>query len=236
MNAAYTYPGDELALFQHARNWKAYFSKVIKPFIKGHVVEVGAGIGASTALLNDGTASSWLLLEPDAAMSTVLAEKISSGSLPSNCRLQTGLLTDLSGTFDTILYIDVLEHIEDDAAELRTAAAKLNPGGHIIVLSPAFQTLYNPFDKAIGHYRRYSKKSIRALTPASLQLRSNRYYDSVGYFAALFNKWLLRKKYPTRQQVLFWDRRMVPVSRITDLLCFHTLGKSIITVWQKPVG
>lgn len=236
MNADYTYPGDELTLFQHARNWKAYFSRVIRPFIKGKVLEVGAGIGASTVLLNDGSPASWLLLEPDTGMSTILQDKINAGALPSNCKLQTGLLKDVGDSFDTIIYIDVLEHIESDATELEQAATKLNPGGHLIVLSPAFPSLYNPFDKAIGHYRRYSKKRMREITPAALRLLRNRYYDSVGYFAALFNKLLLRKKYPTQKQVLFWDRRMVPVSRVTDKLCFHSFGKSIISTWQKPAG
>lgn len=57
----------------------------------------------------------------------------------------------------------MLEHIEADAAEMNKAAALLNPGGHIIVLSPAFQFLYNPFDKAIGHYRRYNKRMLKKL-------------------------------------------------------------------------
>lgn len=234
MQEAYTYPGDELTLFQHARNWKKYFSHAIRPFIGGHVLEAGAGIGASTLLLNDGSAPSWLLLEPDPAMCSLLQEKLQAKELPANCRVTTGHIQDLSTTFDSILYIDVLEHIEKDKEELEEAAAKLNPGGYLVVLSPAFGFLYNPFDKAIGHYRRYNKKMIRQRTPAGLRLVRNRYYDSAGYFAALANKLLLRKKYPSQGQVLFWDRWLVPVSRVTDTLSFHSLGKSIIAVWQKP--
>ena len=127
----------------------------------------------------------------------------------------------------------MLEHIEADTEEMSKAADLLNPGGHIIVLSPAFQFLYNPFDKAIGHHRRYNKRMIRKITPATLQIVSNKYYDSVGYFAALMNKLLLRQKYPTIKQVLFWDRWMVPISKITDKLFFHCFGKAIIVVWRK---
>lgn len=233
MSDSFTYQGDELELFQHAKNWKTYFSHEIKPLINGNVLEVGAGIGATTLLLNDGTANKWLLLEPDEQMSTGLKKKIAAATLPANCQLQTGTINQVTETFDTIIYIDVLEHIDADGEELSKAAALLNAGGHIIVLSPAFQFLYNPFDKAIGHYRRYNKKMLRKISPPPLHIINNRYYDSVGYFAALLNKLLLRQKYPTIKQVLFWDRWMVPVSKITDKLFFHRFGKAIITAWKK---
>jgi 2-polyprenyl-3-methyl-5-hydroxy-6-metoxy-1,4-benzoquinol methylase len=233
MSESFKYPGDELVLFQHATHWKKYFSQQIKHYIKGKVLEVGAGIGSTTLLLNDGSTNQWLMLEPDEKMSASLKKKIESKELPANCRLQTGTIDQLTSTFDTIIYIDVLEHIENDAEELRKAATLLNAGGHIVVLSPAFQFLYSPFDKAIGHCRRYNKKMFRHITPEGLQLISKRYYDSVGYFAALMNKLVLRQKYPTHTQVMFWDKWMVPVSKISDKLFFHSFGKSIIAVWKK---
>lgn len=234
MTDSFKYDGDELVLFQHAKHWKKYFSQQLKPYIKGDVLEVGAGIGATTLLLNNGTAKKWLLLEPDTQMSATLKNKIEAKELPANCQLQTGTTEQVTSTFDTIIYIDVLEHIETDGAELQKATSILNAGGHIIVLSPAFQFLYNPFDKAIGHYRRYNKKMFRTITPAGLELIRNRYYDSMGYFAALMNKLFLRKKYPTIKQVLFWDNWLVPVSKVTDNIFFHSFGKSIIGVWKKP--
>jgi cyclopropane fatty-acyl-phospholipid synthase-like methyltransferase len=233
MSESFKYPGDELVLFQHATNWKKYFSRQIKRYIKGNVLEVGAGIGSTTLLLNDGSANQWLMLEPDENMSASLKKKIETKEFPANCGLETGTICQLSSTFDTIIYIDVLEHIENDVEEMKKAAALLNPGGHIVVLSPAFNHLFSPFDKAIGHCRRYNKKMFRHITPESLQLISNRYYDTVGYFAALMNKLVLRQKYPTLKQVKFWDRWMVPVSKIKDKLLFHSFGKSIIAVWKK---
>jgi cyclopropane fatty-acyl-phospholipid synthase-like methyltransferase len=234
MTDTFKYEGDELELFQHAKHWKKYFSQQIKLYIKGNVLEVGAGIGATTLLLNDGFAGKWVLLEPDEGMSDVLKKKIVTKELPANCQLQTGTIDTVISTFDTIIYIDVLEHIEKDAEEMNKAATLLNAAGHIIILSPAFQFLYNPFDKAIGHHRRYNKKMVQNITPAGLQLLSSKYYDSVGYFAALMNKLFLRKKYPTHQQVLFWDNWMVPISKVTDKIIFHSFGKSIIAVWKKP--
>ena len=233
MSESFKYPGDELVLFQHATHWKKYISQQIKPFIKGHVLEVGAGIGSTTLLLNDGSANQWLMLEPDEKMSASLKTKIETKVLPGNCRVQTGTIGQLASTFDTIIYIDVLEHIENDAEELKKAATLLNAGGHIVVLSPAFNYLYSPFDKAIGHCRRYNRKMLRNITPGGLQLTSNRYYDTVGYFAALMNKLILRQKIPTHKQIQFWDKWMVPVSKISDKFFFHSFGKSIIAIWKK---
>ncbi len=233
MSEPFIYPGEELVLFQHARHWKKYFSRQIKPYIKGNVLEVGAGIGSTTVLLNDGSANQWMMLEPDEKMSASLKKKIETKEFPANCRLQTGSTGQITSTFDTIIYIDVLEHIETDTEEMKKAAALLNTGGHIVVLSPAFQFLYSPFDKAIGHCRRYNRKMLRKITPGGLQLVSSRYYDTVGYFAALMNKLILRQKYPTHKQVMFWDKWMVPVSKISDKLFFYSFGKSIIAVWKK---
>lgn len=233
MAESYQYEGDELELFRHAKNWKSYFSNAITPFIKGRVLEAGAGLGATTMILNDGSWPTWLMLEPDTEMVKELEANIARGSFPLNCRVKQGTTADINESFDTVIYIDVLEHIEKDAEELQTAARLLNPGGNIIVLSPAFQSLYNPFDKAIGHFRRYTKRDIKKLTPASLELIKCDYYDTTGYFAAAMNKMFLRKKYPSKKQVLFWDRWMIPVSKLTDKLFFHRFGKTIIAAWRK---
>jgi 2-polyprenyl-3-methyl-5-hydroxy-6-metoxy-1,4-benzoquinol methylase len=234
MSDPFKYTGEELELFQHAKHWKQYFSRQILPRIKGSVLEVGAGIGATTLLLNNGTAEKWLLLEPDENMSRELKMKIDQSKFPQNCQVQTGYISQVKTSFDTIIYIDVLEHIKDDRQEIENAAMLLNPGGHIIILGPAFQFLYNPFDKAIGHYRRYNKRMLQSIMPANFQLLSNRYYDSIGFFASLINKLFLRKKYPTQKQVLFWDNWMIPVSRVTDKLFFYSFGKSIIGIWKNP--
>ena len=118
MSDAFKYQGDELELFQHAKNWKIYFSRQVKPFIKGSVLEVGAGIGATTLLLNDGSASKWLMLEPDKQMIACLKKKMEEKEFPANCHLQTGIINQLTETFDTIIYIDVLEHIEMSLTKL----------------------------------------------------------------------------------------------------------------------
>lgn len=233
MESSYTYPGDELSLFQHAVNWKKYFSKQIKPYIKGKVLEVGAGIGTTTTFLQNDKIEEWWLFEPDDKMAVQLENKIAAKQLPSYCRLARENMIPETESFDTIIYIDVLEHIEDDKNELLRAAKKLRKNGHLIVLSPAFQFLYSPFDKSIGHFRRYNKQALKASGPDDCKLIQCKYLDSAGYFASLMNKLILKQKTPTLKQIRFWDRIILTVSTIADKFFLHSFGKSIIAVWQK---
>ena len=229
------YPGEELVLFEKAVNWKRYFSSFIKPYINGRVLEAGAGLGANTLLLYTPAASEWVLLEPDTEMAGILENKINQQQLPASCKLMRGTIAQFEKKeqFDTIIYIDVLEHIEQDREELEMAAHLLNHGGHLIILSPAFQFLFSPFDKAIGHYRRYTKSTLQKQVPVSLIPVQLRYLDTTGYFLSMINRMLLRKKYPTQKQVITWDRAGIPISRITDRIMNYSFGKTILGTWKK---
>lgn len=235
MNDTGVYVGSELDLFAKATRWKQYFRSTFSHFLKGDVLEVGAGLGGTTEILCDGTQNSWLCLEPDKSMTESIQDKIRSGELPSCCRARSGFMSELSSNdlFDTILYIDVLEHIEDDKTEALAAAKHLKPGGFLIILSPAHQYLYSPFDKAIGHFRRYSLQELEAAVPSDLAQVSLRYLDSVGLFASLGNRMLLRQAMPTEKQILFWDKVLVPISQVVDPLLGFRFGKTVIGVWKK---
>jgi SAM-dependent methyltransferase len=227
----YEYVGNELKLFEHAKRWKAYWRSRIQSSIHGDVLEVGAGLGSNTVFLQTPDVKSWRCLEPDPALGDILRQ---TTVLLSHCTITIGTTESLVDEhFDCILYIDVLEHIEDDKAELARAAALLRPAGRLIVLSPAHSFLYNRFDKAIGHYRRYSAGSLRACLPAQCALTSLVYLDSVGMFASLANRALLQQSLPTPKQILTWDRFFVPVSRILDPLLGYRLGKSIVGIWTR---
>jgi SAM-dependent methyltransferase len=232
----YEYVGEELRLFAHAVNWKSYFRNRLRPYLHGSVLEVGAGLGGTTAILCDGSAERWLALEPDAR----LAEQFSSASTTlrgtTEVQVRVGTVADLDETekFDAILYIDVLEHIEHDREELERAARHLSPNGTIIVLSPAHQFFFSPFDQALGHFRRYRARQLRDLTPKGVVCERLDYLDSVGMLLSLGNKMLLKQSMPTIKQIKFWDRFCVPCSRIVDRLTAHRLGKSIVAIWRKP--
>jgi SAM-dependent methyltransferase len=230
----FKYVGSELDLFAGVRHWKRYWSAEMRKFIKGDVLEVGAGIGSNTRYLDTGKPGRFVCLEPDAQLAGRLEDELRGGARKYEAIRGTLESIPAEEQFDTICYIDVLEHIEDDGAELNRAAAHLRPGGRVIVLSPAHQWLFTPFDAAIGHFRRYNRAMVKAISPRGLQLESCRYLDSAGLAASAANLWFLKQSMPTRQQLHFWDTFIVPASRVMDRLFLHSVGKTIVAVWRKP--
>ncbi len=229
------YIGSELEIFARASNWKAYYKRHIAPYFGSRLLEVGAGLGATTAALCNGSQTAWTCLEPDASMAAEIERKIRAGELPSCCASRVGTVDSLAPDerFDSILYIDVLEHIEDDRRELHAASLHLNPGGRLIVLSPAYPFLYSPFDRSIGHFRRYTRASLTACAPANCRTVKIFHLDSIGVFTSLANRLLLHQDVPTEKQILFWDKRVIPVSKIFDWLFRYRLGRSVIGVWER---
>jgi SAM-dependent methyltransferase len=231
----FSYQGAELKLFEHAINWKRYWSAQLMEYLGERVLEVGAGNGANTPFLNQRPDRQWVCLEPDAIMAGMLADRLRSRKLPAT-QVVNGTISSvpLSPAFDTIIYIDVLEHIENDAAEIDEAVKRLTRGGRLIVLGPAHQWLYSPFDRSLGHFRRYSMRALRALTTPELRLIAIKQLDSIGILASLANRLTLRQELPSLSQIHFWDRFIVPVSRLVDPLLFYSFGKSIVAVWERP--
>jgi len=231
------YLGTELDLFAMAFSWKTYVKREVGQYIKGHVLEVGAGIGETTKALKNGHEESWTCLEPDRS----LAERIPAtldNKVCGQCEVPQVIVGDIdhpecNRNYDTILYIDVLEHIENDELEIIKAARKLKKNGCLVVLAPAHQFLYSPFDAKIGHFRRYHRKRLIAIRPVDTKLLRVRYLDSVGCLASLGNKIILRADIPTKNQIILWDQWMVPLSRIFDSAFGYKIGKSIYIVWQK---
>ena len=124
------YIGSELELFALATQWKSYLLQVIAPHLGSEVLEVGAGFGATTEFLCHRPAK-WTCLEPDPALANRLAERIRDGELPRCCEMVSGSLNDLDSgrQFDSVVYVDVLEHIQEDARELVDATRRLRPRG-----------------------------------------------------------------------------------------------------------
>jgi SAM-dependent methyltransferase len=230
----YSYEGGELDVFTLATNWKAYWASRVEQHVGSRVLEVGAGLGVTARTLCK-SQTKWIALEPDPALAQRMQDEIGAGRLPAICEVRVGKLEDLgvSELFDTILYIDVLEHIQDDRGELERAAERLDRGGCVVVIAPAHQYLFTAFDKAIGHFRRYDRGMITSLEPSGLRLFRFEYLDSVGFLASLGNRWLLKSSSPSASQIKLWDRLMVPLSRYVDPLLQHRFGKSVLAVWCK---
>jgi SAM-dependent methyltransferase len=233
---AITYSGNELEIFADAAVWRAYWQSQIVEFIGKRVLEVGAGLGAVVQSFPGLAVEQWVALEPDPAMADRLSLLSRSGALPGFCTPRLGTTSDLADQerFDTVIYADVLEHIQDDRAELARVTRHLAQNGTLIVLAPAHQWLYSPFDAAIGHFRRYKLASLLALRPPELAVARARYLDAAGLLTSLGNKLLLKQSAPTPAQIRLWDRVMVRVSRRLDPVVAFRLGKSVLVIWRKP--
>jgi ubiquinone/menaquinone biosynthesis C-methylase UbiE len=140
------YVGSELNVFSNAKNWKRYISKHLRHYVNGDVLEVGSGLGSVTGVLSD-SARRWMCLEPDPDLLARARSLLSNEK--ANCEFVVGTLETMAPeeVFDAILYIDVLEHIEDDGLELIRASRHVKRGGVICVLAPAHPKLYSAFDR-----------------------------------------------------------------------------------------
>jgi SAM-dependent methyltransferase len=224
-----------LDVFRYAKNWRSYWCDQILPFLGASVLEVGAGTGTVTEQIARYGKGRWVAIEPDVdRFEKILTKLVTAGGLI--VERSVGSLSSYSfdvDEFDTLIYSDVIEHIEDDRGELLAASAILRSGGYLCVLVPAHQWLFNRFDEEIGHYRRYSRRSLRDLFGKDFEEVFVRYLDGAGLFASLTNKLALQSKMPSEAQIKTWDGVLVPVSRNLDPLFRFRFGKSLLGVGRK---
>ena len=222
------YDGFELDHFDSASNFREYQISLIKKFIKGKFVEVGAGKGGLvpfyTKLLKDIT-----LLEPEKKLFKTLKKKF----LSKKIKIKNKTIKNINKKFDTIIYYDVLEHIRDDLNEIKNAKKKLKKNGYLIFSVPAYQAFYSSFDKSVGHYRRYNKRNfIQLAKKNNLKIEKIVYYDSMGFLFLVLNKIFSLKQTNLKNKIYIWNLLM-PVSKLIDLLTFNKFGKSLLCVFKK---
>jgi SAM-dependent methyltransferase len=224
------YVGEELEIFKNALNWRNYWSTFIHPHVRGKVLEVGSGIGTVTEHLKTSNYSTWICLEPDFSL------------IPKSNEWPDGNVHQVCGTsknmkkipyFDTALFIDVIEHISDDADEIKRICETVKIGGSVIILAPAFNHIYSKFDKSVGHYRRYSKRSLIDILPKNLVVKEINYVDSIGYFVSVINRFISKNSIPSFFHISFWDRVLIPISKIVDKVINYSFGKTVILVAIK---
>lgn len=172
----------EFEALSHARNYRAALIREFSPELRGRVLEIGAGIGQFSADLAGLPAITTLCsVEPDPRHCARFRE-----ARPA-LRLVHGYTTDVptSPAWDAIVCVNVLEHIEDDARELRAMHDRLAPGtGHLCLFVPARPEIYAPLDRDFGHFRRYRRQELRdRLTAAGFSIVRLHYFNSLGYFA-----------------------------------------------------
>jgi hypothetical protein len=205
-----------------------------KPYLKGRVLEVGAGLGTITRKLVAADESlSVVALEPALNLFDQLRAYASvTPQVTASSLTCAEFLGGGGGGFDVILYLNVLEHIEHDVAELRTAASGLVPGGHVLVFGPAMGWLYSDLDYNAGHYRRYTVTSLRrAAVEAGLEVVQIKYLDMLGVLPYWLVYRVMRRQTISGSSMWAYDKVLVPLSRFLQrILPRPPVGKNVIMI------
>ena len=223
----------EFEALSEARNYRDALVREFRPYLNGNVLEVGAGVGHLTKELRKLDAvNSVCAVEPNESF----CERIRA-SFPDQQVVQ-GTIDNLdrAQNWSAILSVNVLEHIEDDEAELRNYRELLaSKGGTLCLLVPARPEIYAPIDEDFGHFRRYTREELKSkLEKAGFSIIRLRYYNLVGYFAWWLNFRVLGKRRFNKELVRFFDRAIFPlVNRSERSIFAPPVGQSLLAV-AKP--
>ena len=218
-----------------AKNYFAWQARLVLPYLGQRVAEIGSGTGNFTGLLLDRELVVAVDLDPAA-----LREFDNRYGRREN--LRTVLCDAADSRFaevaqfapDSCVCLNVLEHIEDDAGAMRNMAGILPPGGTIVLLVPAFNALYGPIDRNLGHFRRYTRKGVAALAnQAGVIPRRLGYVNIAGWFGWWWNAHVAGRPAQSEAQIAAFDRWMVPAIARLEALAPAPFGQSLLAVLEK---
>jgi SAM-dependent methyltransferase len=161
-----------------ARHYRRWLCDLVTPYLGDDPIEIGSGIGDYAAALARGR-QRYTATEADPDRLAVLADRFAADPV---VRVRTlRLPTTGTAAHSAAVMLNVLEHIEDDTAALRSVAGLVRPGGAVVVFVPAFPAAMSRFDRMIGHHRRYTRRTLAAaLAGAGLRTERLHYVNSVG--------------------------------------------------------
>jgi SAM-dependent methyltransferase len=231
----FTYSGQELDALAEARNYYGWISGRFAPYLGHRILEVGAGIGTFTEhLLARAPGARVLAIEPAENNFPHLA-----GRFAADARVtpRQGYLDETiePGIADSVVAVNVMEHVEDDGAFLRAAFRALAPGGHVLLFVPALPALFGSLDRAFDHFRRYTRPVLRArLKGAGLRPVDVRYMNLPGVAAWWLTGKVLRKTTVSARDARLYDRWVVPWVRAVESRVAPPLGQSLLAIARKP--
>jgi SAM-dependent methyltransferase len=225
----------DLEIMAGARNYRAWMYHRLAPYIGQRVLEIGAGIGNFTKLLLDRE----LVVATDNYqpcvdyLSTHLGERLKAP--PTLLDAAGDIGSELHRyEFDTIVCLNVLEHIEDDLRALSRMHELLMPGGRLVLLVPAFQFLHGSVDRALGHYRRYTRKDLLpTMQRAGFVIERSCYMNVVGMAGWFWNNRIIKRTEESGKQIGIFDRYFAPLAEFTERLVPPPAGLSLIAVGRK---
>jgi len=210
-----------------ARYFNGWVADLIAPSIRGDVLEIGCGTGNFTGLIAR-HARSVVAVDLDAEFIATARQRWKDERRIS-FRCCDATAEGWESEFDTIVLLDVLEHVWDEIGFLRSLRKGLRPGGRLVIKVPSGDWLYGTMDRAIGHYRRYSKKTLRsALGNAGLHESERLYFNRLGILGWWLNGRVLKRVTPPAVQVKTIEK-LAPILRQTERLVQLPFGLSLIS-------
>lgn len=227
-----------LNVLSHANKLNFWFYQTIKPFCIGKLLEIGSGIGNISEF--------FIRNNREINLSDLRANHLEfiTNRFPDFNQNNFFLLDlvdshfdeihkDKFNTFDTIFALNVVEHIFDDQQAVKNCYKLLKKGGQLIILVPAYQRLYNRFDKELEHYRRYNQISLNQLfTKAQFSIVHEQYFNAAGVLGWFISGSLLNNKSIPAKQMKFYNT-LVPIFKLVDKILLNKIGLSVITVGKK---
>lgn len=240
MGERVAYAGRDLESMSFARNYHRWILELFGPHIGSRLVEVGAGTGSFSELLVERAPESLTLVEPS-EMYERLSERVASWETKTRVRAFNDTFAGVAARVreeerpDTIIYVNVLEHIDDDEAELALMRDALVEGGRALIFVPAYQWLYGSFDEMVGHRRRYTLGGLRAKCErAGMRVVLSTYFDSAGVLPWWLKYRVMRSRRMEAGAVKFYDDYCVPPLRRIEGLIRPPFGKNVLLVARKP--
>jgi glycosyltransferase involved in cell wall biosynthesis len=234
-----TYVGKDLEAMSFAVNYHRWILDEFRPFLGNRFVEVGAGTGDFSKLLVGEDPETLAVVEPS-EMFVQLENELSAIESKTEITFYRSIYANVHDIIanesrpDSIFYVNVLEHIENDVGELRLVHESLGSGGRCFVFVPALMSLYGGFDRKIGHFRRYSKSELEEkCSAAGLRVVKSKYFDLVGIIPWWLKYRLLGSDDLGSRSVSLYDSFAVPLTKRLESLTEPSVGKNILAIAEK---
>ncbi|MGE0877921.1 MAG: glycosyltransferase [Acidimicrobiia bacterium] len=216
-----------------ATNYANWIIDLLSPHLRGDILEIGSGYGTfSERLLPFGRL---VTSEPAPDAAAVLRKRFEGRDVTV---VEADAVTATENQmFDTIVAVNVVEHIQDDASLIESLASALRPGGSLALYVPAFESLYSDFDWKVGHIRRYRRRQLAAIVrDAGLDIVDLRYVNGPGALAWFVMARMLRQT-PTREwSAKLYDRVAVPIVRPIESKVRPPVGQSVLCIARRPLS
>jgi len=227
----------DLEIMTQAPNYQNWMFETLAPYIGRRVVEVGCGIGNFTRFL----------LKTDLVVALDVHEEALHGLrrrfhdrrnlVPLRLDIQDPAAIELKHKeIDTVICLNVLEHVRDDTLALKHMRELLLPSGHLVLLVPALPSIYGSVDYSLGHFRRYSRHElVNKLTRVGYKVEHVFYFNVVGILGWLVNNRITKRTEESPLQIRFFDRWVVPLVWRVERIVRPPVGLSLIAIARPAI-